>query len=76
MILYNIRLNSYTLEEGRQKAEGKERFKGRRFFITNYPDMILVVNACNVPTEWEEIIDDLSTIIDFIFYYWRCLIVK
>ncbi|NEP84698.1 MAG: hypothetical protein F6K39_45310, partial [Okeania sp. SIO3B3] len=23
------------------KAEGKERFKGRRFFITNYPDMIL-----------------------------------
>ncbi|NEP77341.1 MAG: hypothetical protein F6K39_03625 [Okeania sp. SIO3B3] len=22
------------------KAEGKERFKGRRFFITNYPDMI------------------------------------
>ncbi|NER04753.1 MAG: hypothetical protein F6K17_20195, partial [Okeania sp. SIO3C4] len=28
-------------EEGRQKAagaEGKERFKGRRFFITNYPD--------------------------------------
>ncbi|NEP83247.1 MAG: hypothetical protein F6K39_36980 [Okeania sp. SIO3B3] len=39
-------MNSYTLEEGRQRAEGsyaegKERFKGRRFFITNYPDMIL-----------------------------------
>ncbi|NER03179.1 MAG: hypothetical protein F6K17_11370 [Okeania sp. SIO3C4] len=27
-------MNTYTLEEGRQKAEGKERFKGRRFFIT------------------------------------------
>ncbi|NEP78145.1 MAG: hypothetical protein F6K39_08110 [Okeania sp. SIO3B3] len=42
-------MNSYTLGEGRQKAEGrrqkaegKERFKGRRFFITNYPDMILL----------------------------------
>ncbi|NEP84768.1 MAG: hypothetical protein F6K17_07990 [Okeania sp. SIO3C4] len=40
-------MNTYTLEEGRQRelkaagAEGKERFKGRRFFITNYPDMIL-----------------------------------
>ncbi|NEP80787.1 MAG: hypothetical protein F6K39_23015 [Okeania sp. SIO3B3] len=43
-------MNSYTLEEGRQraamlKAEGKERFKGRRFFITNYPDMILVAKT-------------------------------
>ncbi|NER05972.1 MAG: hypothetical protein F6K17_26980, partial [Okeania sp. SIO3C4] len=28
-------------EGRRQKAEGKERFKGGRFFITNYPDMIL-----------------------------------
>ncbi|NEP84922.1 MAG: hypothetical protein F6K39_46560 [Okeania sp. SIO3B3] len=40
-------MNTYTLEEGRQRelkaagAEGKERFKGKRFFITDYPDMIL-----------------------------------
>ncbi|NER06358.1 MAG: hypothetical protein F6K17_29135 [Okeania sp. SIO3C4] len=43
-------MNTYTLEEGRQKAEGrrqkaegKERFKGKRFFITDYPDMILYI---------------------------------
>ncbi|NEP84147.1 MAG: hypothetical protein F6K39_42155 [Okeania sp. SIO3B3] len=32
------------LHSGGRKAEGsygKERFKGRRFLITNYPDMIL-----------------------------------
>ncbi|NEP78721.1 MAG: hypothetical protein F6K39_11380 [Okeania sp. SIO3B3] len=46
-------MNTYTLEEGRQrelrelfaqhsvgKAEGKERFKARSFFITDYPNMI------------------------------------
>ncbi|NEP81496.1 MAG: hypothetical protein F6K17_03675 [Okeania sp. SIO3C4] len=44
--LYHVRLNTYTLEEGRQRAEGrrqkgKKSSKGNGFFITNYPDMIL-----------------------------------
>ncbi|NER02419.1 MAG: hypothetical protein F6K17_07145 [Okeania sp. SIO3C4] len=35
--LYHVRLNTYALEEGRQlcwrqKAEGKKRFKGIKFF--------------------------------------------
>ncbi|NEP81779.1 MAG: hypothetical protein F6K39_28650 [Okeania sp. SIO3B3] len=45
-------MNTYTLEEVRQKAsplppfergekaEGKKRLEGKRFFITDYPDMI------------------------------------
>ncbi|OZH55059.1 hypothetical protein AFK68_06975 [Hydrocoleum sp. CS-953] len=44
--LYHVRLNSYTLEEGRQRAEGrrqkgKKSSKGEGFFIIDYPDMIL-----------------------------------
>ncbi|NER04561.1 MAG: hypothetical protein F6K17_19085 [Okeania sp. SIO3C4] len=40
-------MNTYTLEEGRQlcwrqKAEGKKRLKGIKFFITDYPNMILL----------------------------------
>ncbi|NEP82947.1 MAG: hypothetical protein F6K39_35320 [Okeania sp. SIO3B3] len=39
-------MNSYTLEKGRQRAEGrrqkgKKSLKGEGFFITDYPDMIL-----------------------------------
>ncbi|NER02171.1 MAG: hypothetical protein F6K17_05760 [Okeania sp. SIO3C4] len=39
-------MNSYTLEEKRQRAEGrrqkgKKSLKGEGFFITDYPDMIL-----------------------------------
>ncbi|NEP77595.1 MAG: hypothetical protein F6K39_05065 [Okeania sp. SIO3B3] len=39
-------MNTYTLEEVRQKAamleaEGKKRLEGKRFNFTDYPDMIL-----------------------------------
>ncbi|NER01993.1 MAG: hypothetical protein F6K17_04745 [Okeania sp. SIO3C4] len=40
-------MNTYTLQEGRQKAamlkaEEKKRLKGIKFFITDYPNMILL----------------------------------
>ncbi|NEP83929.1 MAG: hypothetical protein F6K39_40870 [Okeania sp. SIO3B3] len=43
-------MNSYTLEEGRQRAEGrrqkgKKSLKGEGFFITDYQDMILMCDA-------------------------------
>ena len=50
MNLYHVRLNTYTLVVGRQRAEGRRQkaegnigSKGNGFFITNYPDMILVI---------------------------------
>ncbi|NER06648.1 MAG: hypothetical protein F6K17_30745 [Okeania sp. SIO3C4] len=44
-------MNTYTLVEGRQKAamlkaEGKKRLKGIKFFIIDYPNMILGRKFC------------------------------
>ncbi|NEP82971.1 MAG: hypothetical protein F6K17_36035 [Okeania sp. SIO3C4] len=36
-------MNTYTLEKGRQKAEGNIGSRPEVFFITDYPNMILEV---------------------------------
>ncbi|NEP78634.1 MAG: hypothetical protein F6K17_11995 [Okeania sp. SIO3C4] len=50
-------MNTYTLEKVRQKAlmleaEGKKRLEEKSFFITDYPDMILL-------SSWEITISSL-----------------
>ncbi|NER02942.1 MAG: hypothetical protein F6K17_10055 [Okeania sp. SIO3C4] len=82
--LYHVRLNTYTLEEGRQKAEGrrqKERkgYKGKGFFITDYPDMILhlrtyvsaALRSANVVNAVLKLMPDLNAAINLKNYVYQ-----